>query len=79
MLKKLRVSDQDNSESEDEDFDAGQLKISRIGSLLRQSQEKVSHLKVRISKEMYNIFKFVVFQLSYYPGWLELSSIVMPL
>jgi hypothetical protein len=46
VLKKLKVADLDHSDSEDEEFDAGQLKISRVGSLLRQSQDKVSHLKV---------------------------------
>jgi len=48
-MKKLKVTDLDHSDSDDDtddDFDAGQLKITRIGSLLRQSQEKVSHLKV---------------------------------
>ena len=44
-MKKLRVEESD-SENEDDDFDAGILKVERIGSLLRQSQDKLAHISV---------------------------------
>ena len=47
-LKKLKIVDGDSKEDEEEedDFDAGHLKIERLGSVLRQSQDRVSHILV---------------------------------
>ena len=46
-LKKLKIDGGDEeSEKEEDDFDAGLLKIERIGSVLRQSQDRVSHIIV---------------------------------
>ena len=49
-FKKLRVAeeDDDNSDNEDE-YDAGILKIDRMGSVLRAGQDKLSHLASDIS------------------------------
>ena len=50
-MKKLKVLDDADDENQDADdeqdeFDAGILKIERVGSLLRQGQDKVAHLVV---------------------------------
>lgn len=48
-MKKLKVLDEEDENQDDEDqdeFDAGILKIERVGSLLRQGQDKVAHLVV---------------------------------
>jgi len=48
-LKKLKILETANDEDEDEEFDAGRLKIERLGSVLRQSQDRVSHILVESS------------------------------
>jgi hypothetical protein len=47
-MKRLKITDGDEAESDDDDddFDAGLLKIDRLGSVLRQSQDRVSHIVV---------------------------------
>ncbi len=47
-MKRLKIADGDEAESDDDDddFDAGHLKIDRLGSVLRQSQDRVSHIVV---------------------------------
>ena len=48
-LKKLKIVDGESNEEEggdDDDFDAGHLKIERLGSIIRQSQDRVSHILV---------------------------------
>ena len=46
-LKKLKILDTpDDEDEDDEEFDAGRLKIERLGSVLRQSQDRVSHILV---------------------------------
>ena len=48
-LKKLKILETPDDEDEDEEFDAGRLKIERLGSFLRQSQDRVSHILVESS------------------------------
>ena len=51
-LKKLKILDgESNEEEDDDDFDAGHLKIERLGSIIRQSQDRVSHIMVDSSGE----------------------------
>jgi hypothetical protein len=46
-LKKLKILDTpDDEDEDDEEFDAGRLKIERLGSVLRQNQDRVSHILV---------------------------------
>ena len=50
-LKKLKIAEDGASDddADDDDFDAGRLKIERLGSVLRQSQDRVSRILVDIS------------------------------
>ena len=44
-LKRLKI-DENDEESDNDEYDAGILKIERVGSLLRQGQDKVAHLVI---------------------------------
>jgi hypothetical protein len=57
-LKKLKILDDDSKEEDDEDdFDAGHLKIERLGSVLRQSQDRVSHILIDTSGRFFKLVK----------------------
>ena len=46
-MKKLKVHDIDEDEDDDENaYDAGILKIEKVGSLLRHGQDKVAHISI---------------------------------
>jgi U3 small nucleolar RNA-associated protein 12 len=62
-MKKLKVveeSDDDEKNVDDEqdgdDFDAGLLKIERIGSLLRQGQDKAAHLVTDLEQRLLAVY-----------------------
>jgi hypothetical protein len=57
-LKKLKILDDDSKEEDDEDdFDAGHLKIERLGSVLRQSQDRVSHILIDTSGRFFKLVR----------------------
>ena len=50
-MKKLKVEDENSDDEENEiDYDAGILKIEKVGSLLRQAQDKLAHIAVDENK-----------------------------
>ncbi len=59
-LKKLKILDgySNEDEEEDDDFDAGHLKIERLGSIIRQSQDRVSHILVDSTGKFSSIIRW---------------------
>ena len=45
-MKKLKVNDIEEDEEDENDYDAGVLKIEKVGSLLRHGQDKVAHISI---------------------------------
>ena len=53
-MKKLKVEEENSEDEENEiDYDAGILKIEKIGSLLRQAQDKLAHIAVDENRRIF--------------------------
>ena len=55
-MKKLKVDENpelDDDENEETDYDAGILKIEKVGSLLRQGQDKLAHITIDEEKRIF--------------------------